>query len=227
MFSHPPTASNSSFALSTIHFGAAVYYSVPGLAGAGPIGVSGAFGDGVTSTARSGTHTYTLVGTHPATLRLTGLVGLTTVVPFTVTVYLTPSASGTASPVNLQMGALDQFAASSGGGAPPISHAWPSGGNHSSSLADPTHAFAAAGVYHETLWTNDSLGASVVTHLVVTATAVGIPPVLNVTISASMTFVQARTAFTLSATPGGGVAPYTFTSSVNGTNTFTSAGIWT
>ena len=120
------------------------------------------FGDGVTSTLPSPTHTYASAGAYTVTLTVTGLGGTDAhSVTNAVTVYAPVHAAFTATPTS---------------GTPPLSviftntstgdfttSLWNFGDGVTSTLASPTHVYAAVGTYTVTLTISGQGGTDVLT----------------------------------------------------------------
>jgi PKD repeat protein len=125
-----------------------------------PYSYSWTFGDGGTSSVQNPSHQYAADGTYPVTLTVTDGVGASdsdTTSATITTVSVVAAAHGLytgtmCSPV--------QFTGSATGGCTPYYYSWTFGDGGTSSVQNPTHQYAANGVYIVTLTVADSLGAS-------------------------------------------------------------------
>lgn len=121
------------------------------------------FGDGNSSVQANPTHTYTSPGSYTATLTVTDDFGATdsATVPIVVTFNQPPTAAVGASPQTgprpLQVSFDGSASADPEGG--PLTYAWNFGDGGTSTLANPTHTYA-AGNYTASLVVTDSGGKS-------------------------------------------------------------------
>ena len=114
-----------------------------------------AFGDGATSTGTSPTHNYSSKGTYTVTLTVTSGAGCSHIFSSNIEVYGMPTADFTGT--NVCVGSATSFANYS---ASATSHAWAFGDGNSSSLANPSHTYKAAGTYVVTLTSSNANGCS-------------------------------------------------------------------
>ena len=106
------------------------------------------FGDGATSTDQAPTHVYSAAGVYTVTLAVTGPGGSNTQTRsnyMTVTTPSAPVAQFTGSPTSGVAPLSVSFANSSTGSI--TSYTWDFGDGATSTLASPSHSYAAAGVY--------------------------------------------------------------------------------
>jgi PKD repeat protein len=122
------------------------------------------FGDGGTSTAANPTHSYTSAGTYTPSLVVTDSTGSSygPVYPGTITVSSPSSTSLTAkpseSPTTGTAPLVVSFTSNASGGSPPYTYQWQFGDGGTSTAANPSHSYAASGVYTPTLTVTDSSG---------------------------------------------------------------------
>ena len=124
------------------------------------------FGDGNSSTEANPTHTYNAAGNYTATLTVTDNQGATGTDNVAITVNApsnqSPVANASANPQSGEAPLLVSF--SSAGSNDPdgsiASYAWNFGDGNSSTEANPTHTYNAAGNYTATLTVTDNLGAT-------------------------------------------------------------------
>jgi PKD repeat protein len=120
------------------------------------------FGDGSTSTLANPSHTYTAAGSFAAQLRVSD--GVNSTVSSNIVIQVTsagvnlpPVAVVTASPTNGVVPLAVSFS-SSGSSDPegtPLTYNWDFGDGTTSTVANPTHTYAAAGVYSAQLQVSD------------------------------------------------------------------------
>ena len=106
------------------------------------------FGDGATSTLANPSHSYAAAGVYTVKLTVTGPGGSNTQTRsnyLTVTTPSAPVAQFTGSPTSGVAPLAVSFANSSTGSI--TSYAWDFGDGATSTLANPSHSYAAAGVY--------------------------------------------------------------------------------
>lgn len=115
------------------------------------------FGDGATSTVANPTHAYTVAGTYTVTLRAISTANCDDVISRSVTVSPRPSvdfAATSACPDSLVT--FTNLSTVSSGTI--TTYAWNFGDGNISSLANPTHAYTAAGTYEVTLVATTNIG---------------------------------------------------------------------
>lgn len=124
-------------------------------------GISGsqwAFGDGATSTLTSPTHSYTTSGAFPVTLTVTSaLNGCTAAITQMVNVSITPVAAFTPTPDN---GCIDLDVAFTNQSTGASFYQWDFGDGNTSGMAEPFHAYTAAGTYTVTMIAENVNGCS-------------------------------------------------------------------
>ncbi|MBI5867449.1 MAG: S8 family serine peptidase, partial [candidate division Zixibacteria bacterium] len=126
---------------------------------------SWSFGDGGTSTLANPTHTYAAAGTYNVSLTVTDNLGATGSNSTTATISSganQPPVANANGPYSGTAGTAVAF--SSAGSSDPdgtiASYAWSFGDGGTSTLANPTHTYAAAGTYNVSLTVTDNLGAT-------------------------------------------------------------------
>lgn len=122
--------------------------------GSGPLSYSWAFGDGQTSTVASPNHTYSQPGYYTVCLITTGPCGADTTCSL-VNAGCVGTVAGFTSSSNLFNASFTN--SSTGAGA--LSYAWDFGDGGSSSVASPSHTYAAAGSYTVCLIATSPCGA--------------------------------------------------------------------
>ena len=137
------------------------------------------FGDGTTSTAQNPSHTYSTAGTKTVTLQAINANGnSTSSQTITITTPVPPSnppvaaflVSATVVSVGQTVTFTDQSTAT------PTSWAWDFGDTATSTLQNPTHAYAAPGTYSVTLTATNADGSDGVSHQVVVLAAPTLDP---------------------------------------------------
>jgi PKD repeat protein len=190
----------------TMDAGLPVSFSSAVTGGIGPFTYAWNFGDGTSNSTSSPTHTYVASGTFVVTLNVTDSNGHFRTGTFSEVIHAVVSTSLTASPDPADAGLATQFTSLGSGGQGSYSYAWEFGDGTSSALQDPSHAYAAAGVYVANEWVNDSLGESARGNI-----SISVAPaltVLNMTASPNPVDLGRPVNFSVSA--GGGTAPYTY-----------------
>jgi microbial collagenase len=134
---------------------------------------SWSFGDGTTSTSANPSKTYTAAGTYSVKLTVTDNSGGSATVTKSVTVTSTaanvaPVANFTSSASNLTVNFVDGSTDSDGTIA---SRSWNFGDGTTSTLANPSKTYAAAGTYTVSLTVTDNKGAATTVSKSVTVTA--------------------------------------------------------
>jgi PKD repeat protein len=137
------------------------------------------FGDGTTGTrSLTPTHVYANHGTFTATLTVTDSLGHSSTSSTTVTVADVAPTANAGGPYSGAPGLAISFNGSAtdpgANDAPGFTYAWDFGDQTTSTLQNPTHAYAAAGNYVVTLRVTEASGLS--TTVTTTATVVSVPP---------------------------------------------------
>lgn len=134
------------------------------------------FGDGNVSSSWSPTHTYARAGTYLVNASVVDSSGgRGSSAPLRLVVDPAPSVSSSLSSVGADVGVGAAFSSEVEFGTAPFSYLWDFGDGTQSEEADPTHDFAAPGLYRVNLAITDASGQSVSA------------PVLNVTVAPSPT----------------------------------------
>jgi len=124
------------------------------------------FGDSFTSTAATPAHGYATSGIYTAVLTATNAAGNSTVAK-TLTVYGTPQITMTANPA-AWTGVSTAFGATASTlptGDPTILYRWSFGDGASSSITNPQHSFASAGVYTIVVTATNAAGSNAVSQI--------------------------------------------------------------
>ncbi|KRB37164.1 PKD domain-containing protein [Microbacterium sp. Root180] len=125
-------------------------------------GYAWSFGDGGTGSGATASHTYDEPGTYTATLTVTDSAGRTGVATSTI-VILPPHAAPVAA-IGTDVDGLtvdfDSDDSTASGGATIADYAWNFGDGTTSTQADPTHVYGAAGTYTVSLTVTDSEGST-------------------------------------------------------------------
>ena len=189
--------------------GVTVSFGVAAVAGVAPYSYAWAFADGTTSTLTTPTHSYTAAGSYNATVTVTDSASPradVTIANVTIVVNPLPVVNATAYPPVAVPGYVVAFNATVAGGTHPLAYTWNFGdGSAAATTADATHAYAATGTYNATVTVNDSVGVSV--NRTVTVRVV---PGLGAVVSAAPTTTDVNVSVTFSATPIGGLGPYSY-----------------
>jgi len=159
---------------------------------------SWSFGDSTSSTSANPSHTYAAAGTYNVALTVTDNAGATN----TVTKAVTVTAASNANPIanfsfttsNLTASFTDSSTDSDGTIA---SRSWNFGDSTTSTVASPSHAYAAAGTYTVALTVTDNAGATNTVSKAVTVTA---PPSNVLTNGVAVTGLAANTGTSLNYT---------------------------
>ncbi len=191
------------------------------------------FGDGGTSTAQNPSHSYAAGGTYTVTLRVTdnqGAQSTTTSKSVTVTA---PNQPPTANFTSSCSGLSCNFTSTSSDPDGSIaSYAWTFGDGGTSTAQNPSHSYAAGGIYTVTLRVTDNQGAqSTTTSKSVTVTAPNQPPTANFTSSCSGLSCNFTST---SSDPDGSISAYSWTfgdgatsTAANPSHTYGSGGTYT
>ena len=151
--------------------GLPVSFAATPAGGSGTYTYAWAFGDGARSTSATASHAYASAGTYTANLWVNDTAGGSAHMQSTVTVNPLPKAVASASASTLDVGQSITFAGSSSDGTAPVSLSWDFGDASHSPLANPAHAYAAAGTYTVRLTATDAVGGSASTTVTVTVAA--------------------------------------------------------
>ncbi|TMI13991.1 PKD domain-containing protein [Candidatus Bathyarchaeota archaeon] len=205
------------------------------LGGTTPYTYAWTFGDGGTSNVANPTHAYAAAGTFTVTLTITdsSTPTQTATATHTVTVSAGLAANFTSSPAHPIIGGTVTFTSTVTGGATPYVYSWTFGDGGTSTVANPTHAYATSGNFTVTLRVTDSSTpalSATATHFVIVASAV----TANFTSSPASPTTGQTVTFT--STVSGGTTPYSYswtfgdggTSNVaNPTHAYTTPGTFT
>ncbi|MFE7845374.1 PKD domain-containing protein [Microbacterium sp. NPDC057407] len=120
------------------------------------------FGDGSTGSGATASHTYNQPGTYTATLTVTDSAGRKGVA--TSSVVINPPHQAPVAKIGADVKGLtvdfDSDDSTTSGGATITAYDWNFGDGQTSTQADPTHVYAAAGTYTVSLTVTDSEGAT-------------------------------------------------------------------
>lgn len=175
----PPALSVSATAIptsGTIPFQVEFTSEVSG--GSPPYSVTWNFGDsspedtGSPATAGNTSHTYDSVGSFNATVTVVDSADNSVTKNWTIDASapaLTLSVQAT--PTTVVVNGTVTFTATPGGGVPPYTYSWSFGDQATSTLEDPTHAYAAVGKYTAQLVVTDHDGSTISRTATVTVTA--------------------------------------------------------
>jgi PKD repeat protein len=177
--------------------------------GTTPYTYSWNFGDGGTSNVANPTHAYSTAGTFTVTLTVTdsSTPAQTATPSHTVTVSTGLAADFTSSPAHPVIGGTVTFTSTVTGGKTPFVYAWTFGDGGTSSVANPTHAYATSGSFSVTLVVTDSstpAQSSTASHTVTVASALA----GGFTASPSAPTIGQTVTFT--STVSGGTIPYSY-----------------
>jgi PKD repeat protein len=200
-------------------------------ASSGATNYSWNFGDGNVSAATNPAHTYTNAGTYSVKLTAVGAGGtnsLTNVNYIVVTNPPPPVASFTGSPTNGLAPLAVTFANASTGAT---NYSWNFGDGNVSTALNPAHIYTNAGIYTVTLTAVGAGGANSVTNVNYIVVTNPPPPIASFTGSPTNGLAPLTVNFTNTST---GATNYSWSfgdgnisTSINPTNTYTNAGIYT
>ena len=175
--------------------------------GRSPYAYAWTFGDGATSTSTNPSHVFTASGDYAVQLNVTDAFGTWVVSSLSVHV-LDPLALGPFV-ANVTTGVAPlavRFNSSVTGGLSPYTYAWTFGDGGTSTLANPTHVYAAAGTYTARVNVTDAMGSWVASALGITS----VPPVSLSQMAANVTTGTAPLAVHFQASTQGGLSPVTY-----------------
>jgi PKD repeat protein len=206
--------------------------------GSGPFTYSWNFGDGTTgSGSLTPTHTYANHGTFTATLTVTDGFGRSSNNATTVTVADVAPTANAGGPYSGVPGVAISFTGSATdpgtNDAAGFTYAWDFGDNSTSTLKNPTHAYAATGTYTVKLTVTEASGLSSTVSTTASVTTASLP-VANAGPAKS---TNEGSAVTFSGSETGGVGPFTYswnfgdgttgTGSLTPTHTYANHGTFT
>ena len=190
------------------------------------------FGDGATSTAANPSHSYTAAGTYTVTLTVTDNQG-TSSAPFSRSVAVSPANQAPTANFTFSCSALScNFTSTSSDPDGSIaSYSWTFGDGGTSTAANPSHSYTAAGTYSVGLRVTDNQGAqSTITTKSVTVTVPNQAPTANFTFSCSGLGCNFTST---SSDPDGSISAYSWTfgdgatsTLQNPSHTYTAAGTY-
>lgn len=152
-----------------------VAFTASATGGFPPYAFAWTFGDGGTSTAQNPSHTYTQAGGYTALLTVTDSAGFSGT-PVAVTVIAADPLSATASASVLSGSAplTVSFSSTVSGGLAPFTYLWDFHDGGTSTQANPSHTFTAAGTHPVTVTVHDAAGQTVVSNTL--SIQVTVPP---------------------------------------------------
>ncbi len=195
--------------------------------GVGPHHYQWSFGDGASSADAAASHAYSTPGTYTVSLEVSDAFEQPTAALMSVTVNALPTIeAAVAMPSSTDVGFPVHFTGDGSGGTGNLSWDWDFGDgtyskdyeyNHSYDYDTPAtydynysydynHTYLSPGVYHVTVWANDTLGISAST--VLDVTVMPLPTIDQFT--ASATQLNLGDPLTLQAVVSGGVGPYSY-----------------
>jgi PKD repeat protein len=167
-------------------------------------------GTGATQATASVSLDYSLPGSYTLTVALSDAFGIEGTKRFSVEVapsVVGPAGLAVSVAANRTEGSVPfsiQYATAVSGGLSPFNYAWEFGDGGTSTLAQPTHTFAAAGTFQTNLTVSDAQGISAASSVKVT-----LHPALAISIDSSARSGQAPIEVNFSSAPIGGWEPYT------------------
>ncbi len=203
--------------------------------GTTPYSYSWTFGDGGTSTAANPTHAYATSGLFTVTLTVSdsSTPAQSKTASHSVTVAGPVSADFASSPSAPTAGQTVTFTSTVSGGTAPYTYSWTFGDGGTSSAANPTHAYATAGVFTVTLMVTDSSTPAQSATASHTVTVSG-PLTADFTSSPVHPVIGGTVSFTSTVAGGTGPYSYSWTFGDGGTSTaaspthaYTAAGTFT
>ncbi len=233
----PPTAAFTSSPTPSTP-GSAVSLNGTGSSSSGNINnYSWTFGDGTTASGATPSHAYSAPGDFTVSLTVTDDLGATNTTSHELTVDAPPAASFTASPNPASPVSPVSFNASSSGDPDGMitGYSWNFGDGAAGSGVNPSHAYAASGIYSVTLTVSNDAGQTSSFTRAVTVTAVGVP-VASFTASPNPATVGSAVSFAGGASidPGGTITGYSWNfgdggtgGGVNATHAYAAPGTYT
>ncbi|HEV8050521.1 MAG TPA: PKD domain-containing protein, partial [Thermoplasmata archaeon] len=150
----------------------AVAFAATASGGTSPYSYSWNFGDASTSTSQNPSHTYERAGSFSATLNVTDSASGKVSKSWTIVVSAAAlQASISAEPTTAAVNQTVTFTSTVSGGTSQYTYLWEFSDHSSSTSANPSHSFGAAGSYLVTFVVNDSHGSSVRRNVTITVTA--------------------------------------------------------
>ncbi len=175
--------------------------------GTAPFSYAWTFGDGATSSGQNISHTYTVAGAYSARVTITDATGATATAPaLAITVNPPPAATASAGSTAGDAPMTVTLAGSASGGTGPYRYAWAFGDGATSSSQNPSHTYSGAGTYSAILSIIDADGHAASA----SAITITVSPMLSAGASVSPLSGSSPLAVTLTGTPSGGAAPYTY-----------------
>lgn len=176
--------------------------------GTAPYTFSWLAGDGAMFSTENASHVYSAPGTYTAQLWVNDSAGATFQQEWTVSVQAAGfQASASAAPDPANVGETVAFRSTASGGTAPYTISWKFGDGGTSTLADPTHTYLAAGTYPVAFEAQDATLGSIFENF--TETVVTVP--LSVVAGATPLVGVAPFQVEFTSVPSGGTAPYTYT----------------
>ena len=197
-----PLTVTSTFQPAVVDSGRPVTFAASTTNAAGPTTFAWTFGDGGFGTGAAPTHSYAGTGQYNAAVIATDSLGRTATKTVQVVVSSVLAATASATPTATDVGQAVSFQATAAGGAGGYLYAWAFGDGTTSTVATPSHTYAATGTYSVNSWVNDSGGGSVA-HII----AVTVNPVPTVSIQSSLAATDIGIAVHFTSTVTGGTAP--------------------
>ena len=194
-----PLTVTSSSDLAVVDSGSPVTFTASTTNAAGPTTFAWTFGDSGTGTGATPTHSYTGTGRYNVVVTATDSLGRTATNTVEVVVSSVLAATASATPTATDVGQAVSFEATAAGGAGGYAYAWSFGDGMTSTVATPSHSYAAAGTYSVNAWVNDSGGGSVARTIAVIVNPV---PTVSIQASVAATDIGVAVHFTSTVTAG-------------------------